>query len=83
MHGSFVDLVFDHNVPELTVQQVKALLRPVFDFEAKSALEAYLETVPPKVKDAIQQHHVLVGMNRDMVIYAEGPRAQKRPREGW
>jgi hypothetical protein len=80
MHGSFVDLLFDQYVPELTAQQVKGLLRPVFDFEAKSALEAYLETVPPKVKDAIQRHHVLVGMDRDMVIYAKG-RAPKKDRE--
>jgi len=32
------------------------------------------------VKEAIQQHHVLVGMNRDMVIYAKG-RAPKKDRE--
>ena len=80
IHGSFVDLMFDQYVPELSAQQVKELLRPVFDFEAKSALEAYLETVPPKVKEAIQQHRVLVGMNRDMVIYAKG-RAPKKDRE--
>jgi hypothetical protein len=80
MHGSFVDLMFDGYVPDLTVEQVKTLLRPVFDFEAKSTLEAYLETVPPKVKDAIQHHRVLVGMNRDMVIFALG-RAPKKDRE--
>ena len=80
MHGSFVDLVFDRYVPDYHAAQIKDLLRPVFDFEAKSALEAYLETVPPKVKDAIQQHHVLVGMDRDMVIYAKG-RPPKKDRE--
>ncbi len=80
MHGSFVDLIFDQYVPDLNAKQVKELLRPVFDFEAKSALEAYLETVPPKVKGAIQQHRVLVGMNRDMVIYAKG-RPPKKDRE--
>ncbi len=70
--GSFVDLYFDKYVPELTGPELKQLLRPVFDFDAKSPLEAYLETVPPKIKDAIKNHHVLVGMNRDMVIYAKG-----------
>jgi hypothetical protein len=79
-HGSFVDLVFDHYVPELTGPELKHLLRPVFDFDAKSPLEAYLETVPPKVKDAIKNHHVLVGMNREMVIYAKG-RPPKKIRE--
>jgi hypothetical protein len=78
--GSSVDLVFDHYVPELTGPQLKQLLWPVFDFDAKSPLEAYLETVPPKVKEAIQNHHVLVGMNREMVTYAKG-RPPKKIRE--
>ena len=78
--GSFVDLYFDKYVPELTGPELKQLLRPVFDFEAKSALDAYLETVSPKVKDAITNHRVLVGMNREMVIYAKG-RSPKKVRE--
>jgi len=78
--GSYVDLVFDHYVPEMDARQLKQLLRPVFDFDAKSAVEAYLETVPPKVKEAIKNHQVLVGMNREMVIYAKG-RAPKKIRE--
>ena len=78
--GSYVDLVFDHYVPDLTPQQLKDLLRPVFDFDAKSAVEAYLETVPAPVKDAIKNHRVLVGMKREMVIYAKG-RAPKKVRE--
>jgi hypothetical protein len=78
--GSYVDLVFDHYVPDLTPKQLKDLLRPVFDFDAKSAVEAYLETVPAPVKDAIKNHRVLVGMNREMVIYAKG-RAPKKVRE--
>jgi len=78
--GSYVDLVFDHHVPDLTVEQAKQLLRPVFDFDSKSPLDAYLESVPPKVKDAIKNHQVLVGMNREMVIYAKG-RPEKKVRE--
>ncbi len=78
--GTFVNLVFDHYVPDLTPQQLKDLLRPVFDFNSKTAMEAYLETVPPKVKDAIRNHQVLVGMNREMVIYSKG-RAPKKIRE--
>ncbi|HET7442437.1 MAG TPA: hypothetical protein VFJ47_14130 [Terriglobales bacterium] len=78
--GSYVDLYFDHYVPELTGPQLKDLLRPVFDFNAKSAVEAYLETVPPKVKEAIKSHQVLVGMNREMVMYSKG-RPPKKIRE--
>ena len=78
--GSFVDLYFDKYVPEITGPELKQLLRPVFDFDAKSALEAYLETVSPQVKEAIKNHRVLVGMNHDMVIYAKG-RPPKKVRE--
>jgi len=79
-HGSFVDLYFDKYVPEITGPELKEMLRPVFDFDAKTSLEAYLETVPPKVKEAIKNHQVLVGMNHDMVLYAKG-RPPKKLRE--
>ena len=78
--GSSVDLVFDHYIPEMTPQQFKDLLHPVFDFDAKSRTDAYLETVPPKVKEAIKNHDVLVGMNREMVTYSLG-RPPKKIRE--
>jgi len=78
--GSSVDLVFDKYIPEMNPQQFKDMLRPVFDFDAKSKVEAYLETVPPKVKEAIKNHDVLVGMNREMVTYSLG-RAPKKIRE--
>jgi hypothetical protein len=81
--GSYVDLVFDHYVPDLGPKQLKDLLRPVFDFDAKSAVDAYLETVPPKVKDAIKNHHVLVGMNHEMVMFAKGrPPKKEREKDG-
>lgn len=81
--GSYVDLVFDRYVPDLTAPQLKELLRPVFDFDSKSPLEAYLDTVPPKVRDAIKAHQVLVGMNRDMVICSKGrPPNKTREKDG-
>ena len=79
-HGSFVDLYFDKYVPEVSAQQVRDLLFPVLDFKAKNKEQAYLDTVPPKVKEAILAHHVLVGMNQEMVIHAKG-RPPKKVRE--
>jgi hypothetical protein len=70
--GSQVTLAFDKYVPELTGDQVRDLLSPVFDFKALNQAEAYEKTLPPKVQDAIKNHKVLVGMDRDMVIYAKG-----------
>ena len=81
--GSYVDLAFDGHIPSLTPQQVKDMLGPVLDFSAHSAAEAYMATLPPKVRDAIKDHKVLVGMNREMVTYAKGRAPQKtRERDG-
>jgi hypothetical protein len=78
--GSRVALEFHKFVPEMTGDQVRELLAPLFDFNAKSAVEAYLDTVPPKVKEALKNHEVLVGMNHEMVNFAKG-RPEKRIRE--
>lgn len=81
--GSRITLVFDHHVPEITGQQVEALLAPVLGFGVKSPVEAYTDTLPPFLKKAILDHHVLVGMSTQMVLYALGPPQQKvREREG-
>ena len=48
--------------------------------KAKNKEQAYLDTVPAKVKEAILAHNVLVGMNQEMVIHAKG-RPPKKVRE--
>jgi len=83
IHGSFVELAFDKFVPEVTPAQLKQLLEPVINFNAKSATEAYLDTIPPPAKKAIGEHKALVGMNREMVTYALGRPPQKyRDKDG-
>jgi len=79
-HGSYLDVYFDKYVPEMSAAQLRDLLYPALDFKAKSKEEAYLDTVPPKVKQAIQAHHVLVGMNTEMVLHAMG-KAPRKVRE--
>jgi hypothetical protein len=82
-HGSYVDLDFDRYVPEMSAAQLRDLLYPVLDFNARNKEQAYLDTVPPKAKQAIQSHHVLVGMNQEMVLHAKGkPPKKVREREG-
>jgi len=82
-HGSYLDIYFDKYVPEMSAAQLRDLLLPVLDFNARNKEEAYLDTVPPKVKEAIQTHHVLVGMNSEMVIHAVGkPPKKVRERDG-
>ena len=83
VHGSFVDVYFSKYVPEMTAAQLRQLLYPALDFTAHNAEQAYLDTVPPKVKTAILAHHVLVGMNREMVVHAMGkPPKKDREKDG-
>jgi len=82
-HGSYLDVYFDKYVPEMSAQQLRDLLYPVLDFNAHNKEEAYLDTVPPKVKEAIKAHHVLVGMNSEMVVHAMGkPPKKVREKDG-
>lgn len=82
-HGTYLDVYFDKYVPEMTARQLRSLLVPVLDFNARNKEEAYLDTVPPKVKQAIQEHRVLVGMNTEMVLHAKGkPPRKVRERDG-
>src|SRR6516162_10831859 len=71
-HGSRVTLEFDKYVPEMTGDQVRALLASVFDFKALTQAEAYEKTLPPKVQEAIKDHKILVGMDKEMVMFAKG-----------
>lgn len=78
--GSTLVLVFPKYVPEMTATDVKRLLSPVVDFTLKSPTQAYVDTLPPKIKQSIEDHQALVGMSKDMVIDALG-RPPKRIRE--
>ena len=78
--GSLLILAFKGYVPEIDPEVLKKMLYPVLDFSSKSAAEAYLDTIPAKAKQAIQNHEVLVGMSQEMVIYAKG-RPLKKIRE--
>jgi hypothetical protein len=75
--GAALTLEFKDYVPEMTGPELQQLLDPVFDFSLRTATEVYLETVPPKVKEAIKNHEVLVGMNHDMVVMAKDRPPQK------
>jgi hypothetical protein len=81
--GSRITLVFEGGVPEISAPEVKALLTPIIDFGAKSSAEAYAETLPAPVKDAIALHEPLVGMTQRMVLAAMGaPESKVREHPG-
>ena len=70
--GSRITLVFPGYIPDISAPEMKSLLAPVIDFGVKNSAEAYADTLPPLIKTSIQEHKVLVGMNRRMVLAALG-----------
>jgi hypothetical protein len=75
--GSRMSLVFNKFVPEMNAAQLRSLISPMIDFSLKTPAEAFADTLPPKLKGAVLNHEVLVGMNREMVLKAVGQPDQK------
>ena len=81
--GCRITLVFEGGIPEVSAAEVKALLDPVVDFKAKSSAEAYADTLPLKVREAVESHEILVGMTRRMVLASLGePKTKHREHTG-
>lgn len=81
--GCRVTLIFEGGVPDVTAAEVKALLDPLVDFKAKTSAEAYADTLPPEVRDAVEAHEILVGMTRRMVLSSLGePHTKHREHTG-
>jgi hypothetical protein len=75
--GAAVTLEFKKHVPEMTGGELKQMLTPVLDFSVKTAAEVFVDTLPPKIREAVKRHEVLVGMNHDMVVMAKERPEQK------
>lgn len=75
--GAALTLEFKKHVPEMTGPELKDLLMPVLDFSVKTAAEVFVDTLPPKIREAVKRHEVLVGMNHDMVVMAKDRPPQK------
>ncbi len=56
------------------------MLAGVLDFSQESATKPWIETIPEKFRQAIEEHRAIAGMNRKMVLAALG-RPQNKVRE--
>jgi hypothetical protein len=70
--GSSITVDFGKALPDLTVSQLKTILSSTLDFERHSPTVLYSPNVSPQVKEAIKNHNVIVGMDRDAVLSAKG-----------
>ncbi len=81
--GARLTLAFPDSVPELTAQQVKALLAPLISFDVKTPVQAFTDTLPHALREAILNHDAWVGMSVDMLMFAKGqPRLKSHEMEG-
>ncbi len=81
--GARLTLDFKGHMPELTGPQIRALLAPLVSFEVKTPIQAFTDTLPPKLKEAILAHRVMVGMSTEMVLFTLGqPERKIREMEG-
>lgn len=76
-YGSSVTVAFPGKLETVTPEQVKKLLDSVLDFERRSPTVLYSPEVPPEIKEAIKNHQVIVGMDRDAVLSSKGPPDRK------
>jgi hypothetical protein len=81
--GSVLMVEFDKFIPNMNVEQFKQYLLPIFDFKPLAGSEAYIASLPPKVRQALKEKRVLVGMDRDLVTLSKGRPDQKiREKDG-
>jgi hypothetical protein len=78
--GSSITLSLPEKEEKVTVSQVKESLSNVLDFSRHSPTVLYSPSVPPQFKEAIKNHQVVVGMDRDAVLSSKGP-PDRRVRE--
>jgi hypothetical protein len=76
-YGSSITLSLPARIEDTTPEQVKQLLAAVLDFERHSPTTLYSPEVPPEIKEAIKNHQVIVGMDRDSVLSSKGPPDRK------
>ncbi len=77
--GTKLALVFQSSIPVKSADEFKQMLKPVLDFEQRSATQLYLDTIDVKYREAIEREEVIEAMDKEMVLLAKGkPRKKVR-----
>jgi hypothetical protein len=71
--GSTIVLDYGRPIPDMSPDDLKRDLRVFLDFSKEhSASVNWIDTIPPKFRDAIQDHRAVIGMDSEMVLAAMG-----------
>lgn len=77
--GTNLAVLFPKGVQPMEAADFKKLLKPIMDFEKRTATENYLDTLPPEIQTAIKDKKPIEGMDREQVRLALGvPRHKSR-----
>jgi hypothetical protein len=80
--GGALLLDYGRQLPALTSEELRQELSSLLDFSKQSATKNWVDTLPPEIKQGIEDHHAVVGMDEDMVIAALGrPERKVRSRD--
>ncbi len=75
--GTKIALIFDDGGMPSNADDLKRMLKPVLDFEQRSATELYLDKIDKKFREAIESKKVIEGMDKEMVLLSKGKPARK------
>jgi hypothetical protein len=78
--GTTIAMLFPKGVPAMEAAEFKKLLKPIMDFEKRTATQSYLDTLPPETQKAIKEKRPIEGMDREQVLLALG-RPRRKTRE--
>ena len=78
--GTTIALIFEDGIPDKDAKEFQRLIKPILDFEQRSATELYMETIEPRFKQAIEKGEIVEGMDRDMVLVVKD-RPDRKVRE--
>ena len=75
--GTSIEIKFPDSIENIDSKAVKKILASILDFDPRTAVETYMESLPAPVQEAIKAQKAIVGMDQEQLILAMGNNAQK------
>ena len=70
--GTSIELRFADSIGDIDSKEVKRMLASVLNFDKRTAVETYMESLPQPIQEAIKAEKAIVGMDREQVALALG-----------
>jgi hypothetical protein len=77
MMGTSMEIKFPGPLGDIDAADVKKILAAVLDFDKRTAIESYLDSLPEPIREAIKAEKAIVGMDREQVLLAMGTPVRK------